>query len=1030
MYCNYHKHTHYSNISTLDCVVKPEEYMIRAVELGHTEYFTTEHGYQGNIFDVYTLCQKYNLKCIYAAELYYVDNRHEKDKGNYHLVVIAMNENGRKQINKIISEANETGYYYKARVDKELVLSLNPDDVIITTACVASRLFKGDNWLEEFFLPMYEHFGKSMYLEVQNHNEDIQKKHNKMILELSDKYGLGIIHANDSHYIKFEDAQYRKLFLKAKGVVYGDEDTFILDYPDEKTIIQRYREQGILSDKQIFQALDNTLIFKQSTGIIIDKEFKIPKVTAYNEDSDKVLAKIINESWKKERVNIPKEEHAKYIKEIRYEYDMIKKCGMSDYFIIDYKIAKKAIEEYNGILTHTGRGSGVSFYINKLLGLTEIDRIWCPVKLYPTRFMSDTRILESRSLPDIDQNWADVAAPIKASQDYLGIDGIRQMVSFKPMQVSSAFRLWCKAKDLNINEYDEVAKKLRDDEHCLDNDEKWSTLIEESKVFRGVIESIAPSPCSYLLLDKPISEEIGLISIGSGNDRDVCCVLDGYNCDYYKYLKNDYLIVTVWDIISKVYEKIGSPIDDIKTLISKCNDKVWDLFSNCITATINQCDTDFGKQTLKVYKPRTIEELSAYVAAIRPGFANNLETFKNRETYSTGVPELDELLKDSFSYIMYQESIMSYLVWLGIPEKDSYDIIKKISKKKFKEDELKNLKDKLSKGWLNKIGNLDMFEKTWSDIENSSRYSFNASHSVSVALDALYGAYLKANYPMEYYSVVFEIYSDDINKTRDLTDELPYFNIKLKLPKFRISNNHYTCDKRNNVIYKNIQSIKFLNETIAEQLYGMRDMQFNSFLDFLKVNPCNSKQTEILIKLDFFSEFGKTGKLMDIYNFYLTRYDKNKFKKQIKKDKNPYSIDIISKYSKETEKQYVIIDEEGFCNDIISSFEDKEISIKERLDAQIEYLGYIEYKNDKAKDYGYIIDVNTKYTPRLTIYKIDTGETISVKYSKRDYEQSELDKGKIIKFVTTEKPRKKLIDGHWVDLEESELWIKSYKIFQ
>ena len=1030
MYCNYHKHTHYSNISTLDCVVKPEEYMIRAVELGHTEYFTTEHGYQGNIFDVYTLCQKYNLKCIYAAELYYVDNRYEKDKGNYHLVVIAMNENGRKQINKIISEANETGYYYKARVDKELVLSLNPNDVIITTACVASRLFKGDNWLEEFFLPMYEHFGKSMYLEVQNHNEDIQKKHNKMILELSDKYGLGIIHANDSHYIKSEDAQYRKLFLKAKGVVYGDEDTFILDYPDEKTIIQRYREQGILSDEQIFQALDNTLIFKQSTGIIIDKEFKIPKVTAYNEDSDKVLAKIINESWKKERVNIPKEEHAKYIKEIRYEYDMIKKCGMSDYFIIDYKIAKKAIEEYNGILTHTGRGSGVSFYINKLLGLTEIDRIWCPVKLYPTRFMSDTRILESRSLPDIDQNWVDVAAPIKASQDYLGIDGIRQMVSFKPMQVSSAFRLWCKAKDLNINEYDEVAKKLRDDEHCLDNDEKWSTLIEESKVFRGVIESIAPSPCSYLLLDKPISEEIGLISIGSGNDRVVCCVLDGYNCDYYKYLKNDYLIVTVWDIISKVYEKIGSPIDDIKTLISKCDDKVWDLFSNCITATINQCDTDFGKQTLKVYKPRTIEELSAYVAAIRPGFANNLETFKNRETYSTGVPELDDLLKDSFSYIMYQESIMSYLVWLGIPEKDSYDIIKKISKKKFKEDELKNLKDKLSKGWMNKIGNLDMFEKTWSDIENSSRYSFNASHSVSVALDALYGAYLKANYPMEYYSVVFEIYSDDINKTRDLTDELPYFNIKLKLPKFRISNNHYTCDKRNNVIYKNIQSIKFLNETIAEQLYEMRDMQFNSFLDFLKVNPCNSKQTEILIKLDFFSEFGKTGKLMDIYNFYQTRYDKNKFKKQIKKDKNPYSIDIISKYSKETEKQYVIIDEEGFCNDIISLFEDKEISIKERLDAQIEYLGYIEYKNDKAKDYGYIIDVNTKYTPRFTIYKIDTGETISVKYSKRDYEQSELDKGKIIKFVTTEKPRKKLIDGQWVDLEEPELWIKSYKIFQ
>ena len=1029
MYCNYHKHTHLSNISTLDCVVKPEDYMKRAVELGHTEYFTTEHGYQGNIFEAYTLCQKYGLKCIYGAELYYVDDRHEKNKSNYHLVAIAMTEDGRKQINKIISEANETGYYYKPRVDKELILTLNPKDVVITTACVQSRLFKGEDWLEGFFIPMLRHFGKSLFLEVQDHNETVQKEHNIRILELANKYHVGIIHANDSHYILPEDSVYRDLFLKAKGLDYGDENTFVLDYPDEETIKERYRVQGVLTEDQINEALENTLIFKNSTGITLDKEFKIPKVTGKDESSDKVLQQIINQAWKKEKEKIPKEFHSEYIKEIKYEYGMIEKCGMSDYFILDYKIAKKAIEEYGGVLTHTGRGSGVSFYINKLLGLTEVDRIWCPVKLYPTRFLSDTRILASRSLPDIDQNWADVSAPIKASQDYLGVDGIRQMVSFKPMQVSSAFRLWCKAKGMSINEYDEIAKNLGDDEHYYDNDEQWKDLVEGSKHFRGVVESIAPSPCSYLLYDKPISEEIGLIAIGSKENKVMCCVLDGYNCDCYKYLKNDYLIVTVWDIIDKVYKKIGKPIDEIKELLPKCDEKVWRLFADGITATINQFDSDFAKGVIKSYKPHSFEEISATVAALRPGFAQNLDNFKNRKPYTTGVPELDDLLKDSFHYLMYQESIMTYLSWLGIPEKETYDIIKKVSKKKFKPEELAELKSRLAKGWETKVGNISLFERTWQDVENSAKYSFNASHSVSVGLDGIYGAYLKQHYTFEYYSTVFEIYSGDIDKTTALTNELPYFGIELKLPKFRVSGLHYEYDKEKRCIYKNIQSIKFLNETVAEALYNMRDQTFNSFLDFLKVNPCNSKQTEILIALDFFEEFGKSGRLMQIFKFYQDRFG-DKFKGTIKKDSNPYPVEIISKYSKETEKQYKITDEVGFCNEIIAAIPDEELSIKERLDAQSEYLGYLTYTNEKAQNWAYILDIDTKYSPKFTVYLLDTGKTVTIKMQKKQFTDSELKPKQIIKYISDNKPKRKLVDGHWTESEETEEWFVAYKIFQ
>lgn len=1025
-YVNYHKHTHYSNIMTLDCIVNPEDYCKRAVELGHTEYVTTEHGFQGNIYEAYTLCEQYGLRCLYGVEAYYVDDRHEKDKGNYHICLIAMTNKGRKDINRILSEANLTGFYYKPRIDRELILSLNPNDVVITTACVASRLFKGDNWFKDFFLPLYKHFGDRFYLEVQNHNHEVQKKHNENILRLHKEYNVKLIHANDSHYIYPEDSDYRKLFLKAKGLDYGDEDDFILDYPDYNTIVDRYKKQGVLTDEQIYEALNNTLIFDKAEPICLDKEFKIPKIT--NGDSNKQLRSIINEAWKEESKNIPKEQHKHYIKEIRYEYDMIEKCGMADYFILDHLVVKKAVKEYGAVLTHTGRGSAVSYYINKLLGLTELDRIWCPVKLYPTRFMSDTRILESRSLPDIDLNFADVAPVIKANQDYLGVDGIRQMVSYKPMQNSSAFRLWCKAIGMDIKEYDEVAKDLgeykKEYEGKYKDDKKWGKIIKDSERFKGVIESISPSPCSYLLLDKPISEEVGLLSIGSGKDKVICCCLDGYNCDYYKYLKNDFLIVTVWDIISKVYKKIEKPIDNIKELLSKCDDKVWQLYADGITSTLNQADSEYDKQILTKYKPTSFEEMCAYVAAIRPGFASQLNTFINRENYSTGVEELDNILSDSFHYIMYQENVMTYLTWLGIPEKNTYDIIKKISKKKFTEQGLADLKAQLLKGWIERIGTANGFEKTWEIVELNSKYSFNASHSASVALDSIYGAYLKSHYPLEYYEVVFNIYNDDLSKTTALTNELSYFNITLSPIKFRYSGNKYIADKSTNTIYKGLSSLKYMNDKVTNALYELRNTTFNSFIDFLKVNPCDSRQTIALIKLNFFSEFGRSQQLLDIYNLY----DKFGKRKQINKSDCPIEESVMLNYATATEKQYKIFDNIGFMSELCKNIEDKDIPLTEQLKTQAEFLGYLDYVNPNIKNTGYVINVDTKYSPKITLYCLDTGKTIIYKVSKKDYNTRPIIKDSIIKIQSQLRYKTKMINGEWVkSKDETEPWIINYQ---
>ena len=1017
-YNNYHKHTMYSNLRTLDCVSKPIDYINRAKELNHTTYFTTEHGYQGNIFEAYTLCQDNGLKCIYGVEAYYVDDIEDKSSRTmYHIILVAMTENARRQINRIMSTANTTGYYYKPRIDLNLLLSLPGDEVVVTTACVAGRMFK-EEWEEKFLRPVHSHFENNFYLEVQSHIDSDQAAYNKMIMDVHRKYNIPIIHANDSHYIYPEDAKYRDLFLKAKGIVYEEEGGFCLDYPDSDEIYKRYKQQGVLTEDEVTEALQNTLVFDNSEGITIDKEFKIPKIT--EGDSNKVLKKLINEGWAKERNNVPKEKWSEYIEQIKYEYKIIEDCGMADYFILDHYIVDRAVKEYDAILTKSGRGSAVSFYVNKLLGLTEVDRISAPITLYPTRFMSAERILSSRSLPDIDLNFASVDPVIQASKDLLGEDGIYYMIAYKPLQESSAFRLWCKAHDMHISEYDEVAKNL----DAVQNTEEWKDLIEGSKKFRGVVESVAPSPCSFLLSNDKISEMVGLVKVGDVT----CCCLDGYNCDVYKFLKNDYLTVTVYQLISDVYKLLGKPMDDINTLVANCDDKVWDVYAKGLTTTINQADSDYDKQILKKYKPRNLSELSAYVAAIRPGFASLLSNFVDRLPYTTGVKELDDILKDSFNYLMYQESIMKYLVWLGVEEKGTYDIIKKIAKKKFKEDELNELKSQLRAGWVKNVGREDGFNETWQVVEDAAHYSFNASHSLSVAIDSLYGAYLKATFPAEYFTVALSLYSDDLDRTAKLIAEMPHFGLSLKPIKFRHSRADYNMEKETNSIYKSLASLKYMNKDVSEQLYSMKDQRFNSFVDLLSVFPGNSRQREILIKLNYFSEFGGSLKLLKVAELYDQLYGK----KIIKKENCKLPIEIVAKHAaSETEKQYRFEPESmiALLSELCNMVPDQELDILTQINAQKEFLGYIDLVDPTKPTKAIILEVNTKFTPKLSLYRLYDGQTVSVKLKKKDYENNPVVSGMIIDYRAAKKPAWKKDGENWVqDYSREDIWLTSYTI--
>ena len=1001
--------------------------------MGCKNYFTTQHGWSGKFLEAYDLCKKNNLKMVYGAELYMVKDRKEKDNANYHIVIIAKNQDGFYELNEIMSESNRSGFYYKPRIDIELIKRLNPNNFFITSACVGGILRPSDD-MKTLFEAVYGHFGNNFYLEVQNHPFDIQINHNRNMLMLKQYYNMQIIHANDSHYIYPEQAKDRVKFLKGKGINYGDEDSFILDFPDYDTVVERYKKQGLLSDWQIKEAMDNTLIFDECEELHFDKEIKMPTIypNYTQEEKDKELAKHLSKKWDKEKVNVDKSRWQEYQNGIAFEYKIVKDTQMADYFLFNEKMVELAKEKYGGVLSRTGRGSAVSFYINKLLGFTEIDRFTAPVPLYPTRFMSTARILETRSLPDIDQNWADVSAPILASKELLGEDGIYYMYALGTMKESSAFRNLCRAYDIPMDEYNEVGKNLDD----FRNDKKWKPIIDEAQKYIGTIESISPSPCSFVLSNKPLSRELGLIRVGN----ELCACIDGYTSDVWKFLKNDYLTVKVWKIISDFYKMIGQPIPNIRELLQKVDNRTWKLYEDGMTATLNQADTDISTSMLKRYKPHTDAEMSAFVAAIRPGFASLVNTFLDREPYSTGVTEIDEILQPSYHFMLYQESIMAFLVWCGMKEDHTYDIIKKISKKKFTPEAKEELRQELLAGYKAKLGTEEGFDEVWQVVDDAARYSFNAAHAVSVAYDSIYGAEAKEHHPLEYFTTVLNEYQSDNEKTSRIIAELDYFGIHLENIKFGKSKSEYTFDKNTNTIYKSISSIKYCNEVIANELYELgKNNIYKNFVDVIKdiktKTSVNSRQLQILTILNFFSDYGSNKKLLQIIEMFEKFYDR----KQIKKaDVEVLGIDLNEFegcYDNETQKMYKELHMDRYVEKMSKKIEDKPLSIKEQIKYEQEYLEYIIYSNPNApKNMFYVVETKfykDKTKPYLNLYNLRTGDTLKTKItSGKSFVERPFQTGNVINVTEfREKNKMKMVNGTWVKTPEIEKIVVGWDVY-
>lgn len=1050
---NYHRHTSYSNIYIADSAAVNEDYAKRAVELGHKVICSLEHGWAGYYFEAYELAKKYDLKFIFGCEAYWVKNRLEKDRTNGHIVLLAKNENGRRAINRIMSTANEDGYYFRPRVDLELLLTLPADDVMITTACIA---FWHYDDIEDILVQLHNHFKKNLFLEIQYHNTEPQIKLNKRILALSEKYGIEMIVGMDSHYIYPDQSKERDYILAAKNVHYDDEEGWFMDYPDDETTMNRFLKQGVFTRDQIQRAMDNTDLLLEFEGYdtlsngepnrIFSKDIKLPSLYDGQHTIDGVLlpkldqeqrnkeySKLISKLFKAYVKDVDESQYDEYFEGVKNEVQVIKDTNMSDYFLIDYYMVKRALEK-GGVLTDSGRGSSVGYFTNTLLGFSKVDRFQSPIKLYPERFISKSRILETKSLPDIDLNWGTPDIAAEAQEEILGKDHAYPMIAFGTCKKKSAFKLYARSQNMDfdlantisgqIEKYDEALKYADDDEKDDINiydyvDEEYHSYIDASKKYQGIIMDKKKAPCAYLLYDGSIREEIGLIKCKSETTKKeyMTAVIDGAIAENYKFLKNDILKVDVVLLIDLIYKRIGLKHHTVNELMElvKNDQAVWDIYANGYTMGVNQVEKASTTRKSMKYKPRNVSELSAFIAAIRPAFKSMYSKLENREDFSYGIPAFDKILQTEElpqSFILYQEQTMNTLNYAGFPIDECYGIIKAIAKKH--PEKVKPLKERFITGFKDKIMQDDGIPadkaeedsaRVWQIISDSCGYGFNSAHAYCMALDSLYNAYLKAHYPYEFYEVLLQTYSDKGKKDKvaELKQEMSKaFGIKEGEYKFGLDNRKFKADPDNQTIYPSLLSIKGLSQGCANDLYAMGQKKYENFYelwkDMKKKKNLNSGKVNTLIEIGYFDDFGTIGKIKRFIDILDQLYDRSQFSKS-----NPpvEFLPIIRKYSEETDKQYRKFDYDAALTEIWENLEDIDIPFNERLKYELQNIGYVKtLVPDMSPDYAFVQEYECKYkNPKLTLYRLCDGTTEVVKVRRKKYDEAPINVGDIIKTI-------------------------------
>lgn len=890
-----HVHSHYS---LLDGLAKIDQLIGKAKEFQMPALALTDHGVMYGVIEFYQKCREAGIKPILGCELYIAprtiaDKTPKIDNKLYHITILVKNRIGYKNLLKLCSIANTDGFYYKPRVDKD-VLSKYGEGLIALSGCLQGKVARlaSQNKMDKAKKAILEYqkiFGQNnFYLEIQPHKVSEQKKANEGLINLSKKLNVPLVATNDIHYLNKEDKRAHEILLAVNTNKEMD-DVKRLSLKDFDISMNSPKEMEEFF-KDTTQAINNTIKIADQCnlelelGKLILPEFSTPDGLAAHQ----YLEKLCREGFKT-RYPTPSLE----IKErLEYELSVIEKAGFSGYFLIVQDFVNWAKNQ--GITVGPGRGSAAGSIVSYCINITDLD----PIKynLLFERFLNPERI----SPPDIDLDFADNRRDevIDYVRQRYGEERVAQIITFGTMAARGSIRDAGRALKINYNECDKIAKlipfgsnleeamvKEPELKKMYEENPKVNELINIAKKLEGVARHASTHAAGIVITKEPLTEYLPLQRATKGGSG----IVTQYSMlpiEAIGLLKIDFLglaNLTVIQSALKLIERLRKinlnisqiPLDDQKT---------FDLLSRGETTGVFQLESDGMKRYLKELKPSELGDIIAMVALYRPGPMELIPEYikgkrgKKEITYLD--PRLKPILKDTYGIAVYQEQVLQIARVLAGFSLGEADVLRKAIGKKIKKLLLDQRK-KFIEGCVNNNVKKEVAKQLFDFIEPFARYSFNRAHSVCYAMIAYRTAYLKANYSAEFMAALLTSDYHNLDRVAIEISECERMGIKVFPPNVNESETEFGVI--DDYIRFGLGAIKNVGWGAAKEIVKEREKngKYKSLEDFIK--RLGSK----IINKKTIENLGKAGALDDF----------------AERNKILASIDIILKYAHSREKQ-------------------------------------------------------------------------------------------------------------------------------
>lgn len=982
-YVVYHLHSDLSNgVTNIDSVTKFHEYVEVAKQCGMKALAFSEHG---SVFEWYHKKQAIEaagLKYIHAAEMYLTESLDEKIRDNYHCVLIAKNFEGFNELNKLVSQSfnrKDNHFYYVPRISFEELFNTS-ENIIFTTACVGGVMHKADETVRSKFLKFMCQHKDRCFFEVGHHIDEKQVQYNQYLKKLSDEYGIPLIAGTDTHVLNEVHEKGRSILQRSKNIYFEGEDKWDLKFHSFPELVEAYKLQGSLSKEDYMRAINNTnLLADMVEEFTLDTNTKYPHI--YDNPKETFRQKVmeakaknpyIKERYTEERIN----------KVIEEEFEVYEKTQSIDFMLLQTYL--REWETANGIQCGYGRGSVSGSMIAYILGITKMDSLKFDLNFF--RFMNPSRVTNA----DIDTDYSGKDRDTVKQfllRDKMSLPGIRsaEIITFNTIAMKGAIKDVCRALNVSLDEAQQLSNAVfLNDKKQWEIDDKWR--IEYPEVFtyvdivNGTIVSIGTHPSGVLISDLPIDETVGLCSI-STSDYPVS-MINMKELDDLMYVKLDILGLDNIGVINETCKILG--IDRLDPDNVDLDDEaVWKSIRDD-TTLIFQWESNSAQAYLKKFmsdktiaKAKEVNKDFSYIkwlsfgnGLIRPGCASFRDDIANGNVNVTGFKELDDALAMTFGRITMQEDIMRFCKnFCGYSDAESDTVRRGIAKKKGTEQFIGEIHDRFL-DFSNTKFNVptekleEIFPPIKQGILDASDYAFSWNHSDAYSLIGYICGYLRYYHPIEFITAALNIFKDNAEKTASIVKYAKKAGIKITSPKFGYSKSDYFFMKEENVIAKGLSSVKYMSAGIADELYELsKKNTYTHFIDLLSdINSntaVNSRQIDILIKIDYFSKFGNQRELLRICDIF--ELFKKGTAKQIKKESIKDSpIDtIVKKYSNDKtksgaeSKSYILLDTPAImreCEQMIKETGMPDLSDLLKVRNFADIMGYTGYVSGKEED--------------------------------------------------------------------------------